>query len=163
MRAPGPRRSPAAPRGGRHVPGRVRATAGQLVSGRERPGAGQGGSYGVEVIWQLPMAEPTVAVSFDDGPYLHYTPKVLRALKRRGVPATFFTIGIHAHAYADLVRRARDEGHEIGNHTWSHPDLSQVTQREADWQLSRTHDVLGKVAGQPPALFRPAYGKVDCV
>jgi peptidoglycan-N-acetylglucosamine deacetylase len=124
---------------------------------------GQGGSYGVEVIWQLPMAEPTVAVSFDDGPDPRYTPKVLDVLKRRGVPATFFTIGIHADAYPDLVRRARDEGHEIGNHTWSHPDLSQVTQREADWQLSRTHDLLGKVVGQSPTLFRPPYGKLDCV
>jgi peptidoglycan/xylan/chitin deacetylase (PgdA/CDA1 family) len=109
------------------------------------------------------MAEPTVAVSFDDGPHPYYTPKVLNILKRRGVPATFFTIGIHPQAYADLVRRARDEGHEIGNHTWSHPDLSQVTQREADWQLSRTHDVLGEIPGQPPTLFRPPYGKLDCV
>ncbi len=124
---------------------------------------GQRGSYGVEVIWQLPAAEPTVAVSFDDGPHPHYTPIVLDTLKRHGVPATFFTIGIHAHAHPDLVRRAHDEGHEIGNHTWSHPDLSQVTQREADWQLSRTHDLLGKVAGHPPTLFRPPYGKVDSV
>ena len=124
---------------------------------------GQRGSFGVEVIWQLPVAEPTVAVSFDDGPHPHYTPLVLDTLKRHGVPATFFTIGIHAHAHPDLVRRARDEGHEIGNHTWSHPDLSQVTQQEADRQLSRTHDLLCKVAGQPPALFRPPYGKVDAV
>ncbi len=124
---------------------------------------GQRGSYGVEVIWQLPAAEPTVAVSFDDGPHPHYTPMVLDVLKRRAVPATFFMIGIHAHAHPDLVRRARDEGHEIGNHTWSHPDLSQVTQGEADWQLSRTHDLLGEIAGQPPALFRPPYGKVDSV
>lgn len=124
---------------------------------------GQPGRYGVEVIWQLPMAQPTVAISFDDGPHPRYTPMVLDALKRRGVRATFFTIGIHARAYPDLVRRARDEGHEIGNHTWTHPDLSQLTQQEADWQLSRTHELLGKVAGQPPTLFRPPYGKVDCI
>ncbi len=124
---------------------------------------GRPGRYGVEVLWQLPMARPTVAVSFDDGPDPQYTPMVLDVLKRRGVAATFFMIGIHARAYPDLVRRARDEGHEIGNHTWTHPDLSRVTQREADWQLSRTHELLGKVAGQPPALFRPPYGKVDCI
>lgn len=124
---------------------------------------GQPGHYGVEVIWQLPVAQPTVAVSFDDGPDPQYTPMVLDILKRRGVPATFFTIGIHVRAYSDLVRRARDEGHEIGNHTWTHPDLSQVTQQEADSQLSQTHELLGKVAGQPPALFRPPYGKVDCI
>jgi peptidoglycan/xylan/chitin deacetylase (PgdA/CDA1 family) len=124
---------------------------------------GQRGSYGVEVIWQLPLAEPTVALSFDDGPDPRYTPDVLDTLKRHGVPATFFTIGIHADAYPDLVRRARDEGHQIGNHTWSHPNLSRVTQPEADSQLSRTHDLLGKVAGRPPTLFRPPYGKVDAV
>lgn len=122
---------------------------------------GQPGRYGVEVIWQQPMARPTVAVSFDDGPHPLYTPMVLDVLKRHGVPATFFTIGIHARAHPDLLRRARDEGHEIGNHTWTHPDLSQVTQQEADWQLSRTHELLAKVAGQPPALFRPPYGKLD--
>jgi peptidoglycan/xylan/chitin deacetylase (PgdA/CDA1 family) len=124
---------------------------------------GQRGSYGVEVIWQRPAEQPAVAISFDDGPHPDFTPMVLDALKRRGVPATFFTMGIHAHAYPDLVRRARDEGHEIGNHTWSHPDLSQVPQREADLQLSSTHDLLERLVGQPPTLFRPPYGKVDGV
>ena len=68
-----------------------------------------------------------VALSFDDGPDPNWTPKILDILKEKGVHATFMMIGEQAQDNVSLMKRVMDEGHEIGNHTWTHPDISEIS------------------------------------
>jgi peptidoglycan/xylan/chitin deacetylase (PgdA/CDA1 family) len=102
---------------------------------------------------------PRVALTFDDGPNPPWTGRALDVLARYGVPATFFCVGLHAAGHPDEVRRIVEEGHGLGNHTWSHPFLPDLTPRELRLQLDRTDEVLEQAAGTPPLrLFRPPYG-----
>lgn len=97
------------------------------------------------------------ALTFDDGPS-PYTAEVLDVLKREHVKATFFLCGENAARYPELVRRIRDEGHEIGNHTWSHPWLYLMPQAGIASEIDRTQDELTRLTGRRPRLFRPPYG-----
>ncbi|MGD9525424.1 polysaccharide deacetylase family protein [Pseudonocardia sp.] len=102
---------------------------------------------------------PLVALTFDDGPSPERTPYVLDVLKEKGVTATFFLQGSHAEEHPDLVRRIRDEGHVIGNHSYSHayfPDLAPAQARE---EIVRTNAVLQEILGAPPVLFRYPHGE----
>ncbi|MDQ4138392.1 MAG: polysaccharide deacetylase family protein [Actinomycetota bacterium] len=98
-----------------------------------------------------------VALTFDDGPGPH-TAAVLDALAARRAPATFFLQGFHAERYPDLVRRMHAEGHQIGNHTWNHADLTTLPGAAVAEQIQRTNDVIGAIIGAPPTTFRPPYG-----
>src|SRR5205814_4305840 len=69
-----------------------------------------------------------VALTFDDGPDPNWTPKILDVLKEKKAPATFFLIGLQADRFSDLAARIYREGHEIGNHTFTHPDISNISQ-----------------------------------
>jgi peptidoglycan/xylan/chitin deacetylase (PgdA/CDA1 family) len=103
--------------------------------------------------------DPVIALTFDDGPNPPWTGRALDVLARYGVPATFFCVGLHAAGHPDEVRRIVEEGHGLGNHTWSHPFLPDLTPRELRLQLDRTDEVLEQAAGTPPLrLFRPPYG-----
>ncbi|HEY5987086.1 MAG TPA: polysaccharide deacetylase family protein [Streptosporangiaceae bacterium] len=99
-----------------------------------------------------------IALTFDDGPSPVYTGQVLDVLGRYGAAATFFCIGLNAHAFPEMVERIAADGHEIGNHTWSHPYLPDLSRSELNLQLDRTTEVLAGVTGRAPALFRPPYG-----
>ena len=114
----------------------------------------------VGVHWRVDTPEPLVALTFDDGPTTHYTPAVLDALAQHDAKATFFVIGQHAKAHPALLRRIADAGHEIGNHTWSHPDLSTLDEPQALAQLGRTHDTLSAITGHAPTLMRPPFGRL---
>ncbi|WP_433607176.1 polysaccharide deacetylase family protein [Dactylosporangium sp. CA-139114] len=103
-------------------------------------------------------AAPAVALTFDDGPLPPYTGQVLDVLRRYGVPATFFCVGMNAGAHDSLLARMRDEGHAVGNHTWSHPFLPELTQPQLIEQLERTDEAIAQACGESPALFRPPYG-----
>lgn len=98
-----------------------------------------------------------VALTFDDGPS-PYTGAVLDVLKREHVRATFFLCGASAALHPDLVRRIRAEGHEIGNHTWSHPWLYLMSEARIAGEIDRTQDLLETLTGRRPTLFRPPYG-----
>jgi len=87
------------------------------------------GSVGVH--WRVDTTERVVALTFDDGPTPAYTGAVLDALAAHDAKATFFVVGQRVHAHPDLVRRAAAAGHEIGNHTWGHADLSTLDERAA--------------------------------
>jgi peptidoglycan-N-acetylglucosamine deacetylase len=100
---------------------------------------------------------PVVALSFDDGPSEKYTAAVLDILERKQVPATFFLIGRHVKALPDLAKRA-SESHEIGNHTWSHPNMGLYHAPDVLDQLHRAADAIIAATGRPPTLFRPPYG-----
>ncbi|MCZ2818541.1 LysM peptidoglycan-binding domain-containing protein [Modestobacter sp. VKM Ac-2984] len=103
-------------------------------------------------------AERTVALTFDDGPLPQNTPDVLDVLRANGVKATFFVRGDQAAAHPDLVQRIVDEGHAIGNHTWSHPDLSQLTPAARTAQIERATQTVVDAVGTEPCFFRGPFG-----
>lgn len=101
-----------------------------------------------------------VALTFDDGPG-PYTATLLGELRDLHVPATFFLIGGNVAHYADEVRAEAADGHVIGNHTWSHPELTRLSAHDVAREVDRTSDVIESVTGTVPTLVRPPYGAVD--
>jgi peptidoglycan/xylan/chitin deacetylase (PgdA/CDA1 family) len=104
-----------------------------------------------------------LALTFDDGPHAAVTPQILNILQRHQVHATFFVIGSHAHGNEQLLRRMYLEGHEIGNHTWDHPDLTTLTVEQVEMQVARTQAAVTAAGVPAPTLFRPPYGAVNNV
>ncbi len=98
-----------------------------------------------------------IALTFDDGPS-EATPGVLEVLDRYQVPATFFFCGMNVERLPDLARQARQAGHEIGNHTYSHPCLLALPRSRVRAELGRTQAVLRETVGVRARLFRPPYG-----
>ena len=101
---------------------------------------------------------PYIAITFDDGPSPQLTPRLLDILKERGIKATFFVVGQNAAEYPDIVRRMASEGHEIANHSWSHPALTKLGAEGFRKQIENTNDAIARVTGKRPALMRPPYG-----
>jgi len=99
------------------------------------------------------------ALTFDDGPTVESTPRVLDALAGLGVKATFFCIGANARRSPGIVRRMHDEGHVVGNHTFDHSHYG-VMRRDRYWerQVGETDALLTSILGVKPALFRPPMG-----
>ncbi len=98
-----------------------------------------------------------VAITFDDGPDPVWTPKILEILRERGVKACFFLIGQNAENYPGLVSRIFNEGHEIGNHTYSHTNLATMSEWRMRLELNTTLRVIQSVVGRSTTLFRPPY------
>jgi peptidoglycan-N-acetylglucosamine deacetylase len=105
-----------------------------------------------------PSRPGELALTFDDGPSLAWTPRLLDALAANDVRATFFLLGERAQAAPDLVRHIAAAGHLIGNHSWSHPDLSRSSSSRIRDELKRTQDALTQIAGAPVQFFRPPFG-----
>ena len=103
---------------------------------------------------------PCMALTLDDGPS-GLTPGILDALRDRHAAATFFMLGRNAQNYPDTVRRVSAEGHEIGNHTWNHPDLTTLPDDRIAAELRTTADLLRNLSGQAVGTFRPPYGEVN--
>ncbi|MGV9304623.1 MULTISPECIES: polysaccharide deacetylase family protein [unclassified Nonomuraea] len=101
-----------------------------------------------------------LALTFDDGPGAA-TGTLLTTLRKSGVKATFFLMGKHVEERPALVKRMAAEGHEIGNHTWSHPSLPTLFDEEITTELKATQDAVAQVTGRAPRLFRPPYGQTD--
>lgn len=102
-----------------------------------------------------------VALTFDDGPHKIYTPQKLDVLKEKGVSATFFMVGNLVGAYPDIVKRIYNEGHELGNHTWDHAQLTRISAVDIKNEISRTQDAIKQAAGVSASLMRPPYGAVN--
>ena len=98
-----------------------------------------------------------LAITFDDGPDPEWTPKILDVLKEKQAPATFFLIGIQADKFSDLTQRIYREGHEIGNHTFTHPDISNISHRFMQLELNLTERLFASRLGMRTILFRPPY------
>ena len=109
----------------------------------------------------IPAGEKYVALTFDDGPHPGTTGRLLDGLKERGAVATFFLIGQQIEDNADLVARMAEEGHQIGNHTWSHQRLDGVPREAALQETGRTEEALEALLGGGPYWLRPPYGQVD--
>lgn len=100
----------------------------------------------------------TMVLTFDDGPDPRYTPHILDTLARYEVRAMFFVCGEMASYNRDLVSRMADEGHVVGNHTWSHPLLTRLRRSRIRSEMERTSDVVEKACGDRPEWFRAPYG-----
>jgi peptidoglycan-N-acetylglucosamine deacetylase len=109
------------------------------------------------VTYYVQTDQPVVAFTFDDGPAPKWTPMVLDALERWQVPATFFMVGRNLARHADLVR-GRMSGHEIANHSWSHPDFATLDLSQVREEVRRTDDIIERTFGRHPTLLRPPYG-----
>jgi peptidoglycan-N-acetylglucosamine deacetylase len=121
------------------------------------------GTFAATVTFRTTPAARMVALTIDDGPTREWTPPLLAILRRHGARATFFRVGKRAQAARDLVAQTADAGHEQGNHTWAHDDLTRHDEGFDRVSLERTHEVLTAVTGREPELCRPPYGRIDSV
>lgn len=112
-------------------------------------------------IYSVSTKNKLVALTFDDGPDLHWTPQVLEVLSKYNAKATFFLVGRQVDKYPDMVKRIVDEGHAVGNHTWSHAQLPKLTPEQAREQMTSTDEALKKALGKGTYLFRAPYGAVN--
>lgn len=124
------------------------------------------GIYGIRamgkkiVYSKIDPSKPMVALTFDDGPSV-YTKDILNQLEKYNAHATFFVVGNRVSSYASTIQRAYDLGCEIGNHSWSHPQLSAISVAKMQEELSSTDAAVKKIIGIAPELLRPPYGAVD--
>jgi peptidoglycan/xylan/chitin deacetylase (PgdA/CDA1 family) len=104
--------------------------------------------------------QPMVALTFDDGPS-EYTDRILNVLERYDGRATFFVRGDFVVEHGHTVVRANKMGNEIGGHTWTHPDLTQLSEDEVRKEIGDTQAAIMSAIGHAPAIFRPPYGEVN--
>ena len=100
-----------------------------------------------------------VALTFDDGPHSVCTPKLLDGLEERGVPASFFVLGQNVEGNEEILQRMQKEGHLIGNHTFSHKDLTALSEEEAEREVIRTGNAIYEATGEYTPLVRPPFGR----
>ena len=105
-----------------------------------------------------PAMPQELALTFDDGPNPAWTPQLLDLLAQHRVRATFFLIGRHAQADAELARRIAAAGHVVGNHSWSHPNLARTSTIRVREELKRTQETLEQIIGAKVHYFRPPHG-----
>ncbi|MCC6446881.1 MAG: glycosyltransferase [Armatimonadetes bacterium] len=109
------------------------------------------------VVRRYGKANKKIALTFDDGPDPAYTPQILKILRDNGVKATFFVIGQNAENYSLLTQAIWRDGHDIGVHTFTHPDISRTSLRRTDLELTATQRVIESLLGRSTTLFRPPY------
>lgn len=102
-----------------------------------------------------------IALTFDDGPHPAYTEQLLDGLQERGVHVTFFVTGEHAELHPEIIERMSEEGHLIGNHTYSHIQLTAGNREEFKEELIRTNEIIMEITGQEVIYVRPPYGSWD--
>jgi len=160
---------------GKSLPGMVLGTGAAAAQKLFTKIAAAGGETGVPPLNQLPEAHTyrqapaldiitrgpaegnRIALTFDDGPTPGVTDRILDELARRGAHATFFMIGQRIAAAPELARRVVAEGHEVANHTYSHPKLSEIPDARAAEEIQRTQDLIAATLGLQPRWFRPPY------
>lgn len=114
------------------------------------------------VVWDVRTNRKVIALTFDDGPNPLYTTQILALLKRYGAKATFFVTGRQVQKYPNLAKLQVQEGHELGNHTYSHPKMSLLGANQIKEELAQTERAIMAATGQkPPLLFRPPGGYID--
>lgn len=109
-------------------------------------------------VYRISPAERVVALSFDDGPEPAYTLPVLQTLADKGARATFFVVGSQAAKHPDIIREMSRQGHEVANHTWSHPDMNSVTTGELLGEFKATNQLIEGLTGKKNIYFRPPKG-----
>ncbi|MGB9711827.1 MAG: polysaccharide deacetylase family protein [Dissulfurimicrobium sp.] len=109
------------------------------------------------VVHQGNGCKECVSMTFDDGPDPEWTPKILDILKAKGVKATFFMIGSNMERYPDIVKRVLEEGHTVGIHTYTHPNIAKVSSERAYLEFNATQRLFEVLTGHSTVLFRPPY------
>ncbi len=113
----------------------------------------------LKVTWNSGRKDMKVlAMTFDDGPHPQNTPRLLDMLKQRNVKATFFTIGRSVDLHPQIAKRIITEGHEIGNHTYTHGNLSKMNENGVRTELDKGRDAIVRATGSTPKVMRPPYG-----
>ncbi|MEF9990923.1 MAG: polysaccharide deacetylase family protein [Peptostreptococcaceae bacterium] len=105
--------------------------------------------------------EKIIALTFDDGPDNVFTPQILDILKKYDVKATFFLVGENVVWNSEIVKRENEEGHEIGNHTFTHINVAKRSYGEIDKEITDTQEAIKKIIGKEPKLFRPPYRAIS--
>lgn len=128
----------------------------------------ENGSAKRQEVWSNTMADSgyedeapykgKIALTFDDGPSPVCTPQLLDGLKKRDVKVTFFVTGQNVESYPDIVKRASDEGHLIGNHTFHHVQLTAANTEEFKAEIVSTNEIIQEVTGKETSFIRPPYG-----
>ena len=113
-----------------------------------------------------PTPKPTtstkrVALTFDDGPHPKVTQQILKTLKKYNAKATFFVLGESVEKNPNVLKEVFNAGHEIGNHTYSHPKLTTLTNKQIQTQVESTNKAVKSITGNNPTVFRPPYGSYD--
>lgn len=99
-----------------------------------------------------------IALTFDDGPHPYYTEQLLKGLRERGAKASFFITGQNVEAYPEIVKKIHEDGHLIGNHTYSHTQLTSRNQEKFKEEIIKTNEVIKEVTGEDTIFVRPPYG-----
>lgn len=105
--------------------------------------------------------EKKVALTFDDGPDPKVTKQILEVLARHDAKATFFMLGSRVEYYPELAKAVMEAGHELGNHTWNHPDLTKLNADRVRKEIANTSKIIEEVTGEQAKSFRPPYGAVN--
>ncbi|SEI04344.1 polysaccharide deacetylase family sporulation protein PdaB [Halobacillus karajensis] len=114
-----------------------------------------------EMIYMGNTDKKRIALTFDDGPEDTYTPQILEILKQKNVKATFFVMGERVTEYPERLKQIHEEGHVIGNHTWDHPHLPELSDQQMHENIKATSAEIEKVTGVKPDLFRPPFGEIE--
>lgn len=109
---------------------------------------------------QVPPVKP-VALTFDDGPHPEVTRQILDILKKHEAKATFFMLGSRVEYYPDIAKEVQEAGHELGNHSWNHPDLTKVSDERMHNEINNTSIIIEQATGQKATVFRPPYGAAN--
>ncbi|MFJ7737678.1 polysaccharide deacetylase family protein [Lysinibacillus sp. NPDC097287] len=102
-----------------------------------------------------------VALTFDDGPHPKNTLKIIDLLDKYDATATFFMLGNRVDFYPEIAKKVADEGHELGNHTWNHKDLSTLSKEAGIQEVEKTNEIIKNVTGRESTAFRPPYGVIN--
>ncbi|MFC7440871.1 polysaccharide deacetylase family protein [Laceyella putida] len=113
------------------------------------------------LFYRGPAFRKQVALTFDDGPDERFTPQVLAILKKEQVPATFFVVGKMVERYPEVVRQIVEEGHVVGNHSYSHKELTKLSLAQVDAEIDRTGALVYDAIHKKPLFIRPPYGAID--
>ncbi len=102
-----------------------------------------------------------VALTFDDGPHKKVTDLILAVLQKHHAKATFFVLGQNVASLPDVLQRVHEQGHEIGNHSWSHRNLTKLTTEELSKEMNDTNEQIYSVIGEYPSIYRPPFGAIN--
>lgn len=113
------------------------------------------------VIRYVPVREKVIALTFDDGPDGDFTPRILDVLRAHRAKATFFVVGKQIEYFPEILRQIVADGHEIGSHTYSHPQLSGLSEARLRSELALTSELIRAACGIAPVCFRPPFGAIS--
>jgi peptidoglycan-N-acetylglucosamine deacetylase len=114
-----------------------------------------------EVVWEVPTDQKVIALTFDDGPNPVYTPQILAVLEKYQAKGTFFVLGSRVNKYPQVSKEIVWRGHEIGNHTYHHPNMRQISCEQIAREIELTNTAILATTGTTPHLFRPPGGYYD--